>query len=299
MGRLLAVLRYVVTHPLNRKHKLRAAGRFLAWQVGARILGKKVVTPWVEDARFIVGLGETGLTGNLYAGFLEFEDMVFMMHILRRNDVLLDVGANAGAYSILASKVVGARSVAFEPVPSTFERLRDQIQINSIESRVLARNVGVGDKSGVLRFTTDHDTVNKVSIDDSKGGTVAVQVISLDAECPAEDRYFLKLDVEGYEHQVLEGASILLASGQVFAVIVELNGSGKAFGHTDEEVHSKLVGLGFRPVAYDPIARVVSEMGHFRQGGGNTIYVRDVVRAAALCKDAPYRVVHTAGGARI
>lgn len=41
------------------------------------MLKKKVIVSWVNDARFIAGKGETGLTGNLYAGFMEYEDMVF------------------------------------------------------------------------------------------------------------------------------------------------------------------------------------------------------------------------------
>jgi thymidylate synthase len=62
----------------------------------------------------------TGATGNIYAGLHEFEDMAFLLHLLRSEDMFADVGSNIGSYTILASGVVGAKSVAFEPVPSTY-----------------------------------------------------------------------------------------------------------------------------------------------------------------------------------
>ena len=67
--------------------------------------------------------GETGLTGNLYAGLHEFADMAFVMHALRPTDLFVDIGANAGSYTILACAVAKARGCAFEPLPSTYRRL--------------------------------------------------------------------------------------------------------------------------------------------------------------------------------
>ncbi len=58
----------------------------------------------------------TGATGNIYAGLHEFDDMAFFLHLLRPEDMFADVGSNIGSYTILASGVVGAKSVAFEPV---------------------------------------------------------------------------------------------------------------------------------------------------------------------------------------
>jgi hypothetical protein len=55
------------------------------------------MVPWVGDARFIAGLGEVGLTGNLYTGFMEYEDMLFLLHDLRATGTFVDVGASVGA----------------------------------------------------------------------------------------------------------------------------------------------------------------------------------------------------------
>ena len=69
--------------------------------------------------------------------------MAFLVHCLRESHLLLGVGANVGAYTVLSSKVVGAGSIAFEPIAETVERLKDQLAINRIVDMVDARNVGV------------------------------------------------------------------------------------------------------------------------------------------------------------
>jgi Met-10+ like-protein len=118
------------------------------WQIGSRLLGKRVIVPWVDQSKFIVRVRETGLTGNLYAGFMVYQDMLFLLHALRPNEIFVDVGANIGAYTILASKVVGSRIVSFEPLPDTAEKLREQVQLNGIGDLVSIRNTGVSDKKG-------------------------------------------------------------------------------------------------------------------------------------------------------
>ena len=67
------------------------------------MLNRKIIVPWVGDSRFITGSGETGLTGNIYVGFHEYEEMLFLLHALQPTDTFVDVGANVGEYTILAS----------------------------------------------------------------------------------------------------------------------------------------------------------------------------------------------------
>lgn len=86
----------------------------------------------------------TGATGNIYTGLHEFIDMAFCLHLLRPGDLFIDVGANVGSYTILASKVVGANSFTLEPVPETFKRLKRNININDIVSLVDARCCAAG-----------------------------------------------------------------------------------------------------------------------------------------------------------
>jgi FkbM family methyltransferase len=294
ISQLYAIAKFIAKHPLNANHKLQALTNFVKWQIATRILKKKVIVPWVEDSMFISGLGETGLTGNLYAGFMEYEDMIFLLHALQPNETFVDVGANIGAYTILASKVVKSNSIAFEPLPATAERLKDQIQINRINAAVDIRNMGVGDKEGSLFFTNNNDTVNKVSLAGEVENTTMVKVSTLDNELAKDNQYFFKIDVEGFEYNVIEGASAILSNNNVSAIIIELNGSGEEFGHSNEDIHKKLLSFGFFAVAYEPQTQNLTELKSYNQNGGNTIYVKDVALISKRCKSAPKRVVHTA-----
>jgi FkbM family methyltransferase len=283
-------------HPLNAKHKLKSLGNFLSWQIGTRILGKKVIVPWVDDAKFIAGSGETGLTGNVYVGFMEYLDMLFLLHALQPGETFVDVGANIGAYTILASKVVQSPSIAFEPLPGTADRLKDQLQINRIESFADVRNMGVGDAKGALFFTNNNDTTNKVSLEGDAQNTTRVEVSTLDAELRDDARYFFKIDVEGFEYNVLSGASHILSSDSISAIIIELNGSGEEFGHSNEDIHEKLTSYNFIPVAYEPLSRTLTKLDSYNKDSGNTIYVKDIDLISQRCRSAPRRIVHTACG---
>ena len=59
------------------------------------------------------------------------------LHVLRKNDLFIDVGSNVGSFTILASKVVGANTIAFEPVHNARERFKKQIELNSIGKRLM------------------------------------------------------------------------------------------------------------------------------------------------------------------
>jgi hypothetical protein len=118
--RLLNNYRFLVTHPLTKDRKIRTLTRWLRWQIGSRVLGCSVAVPFVNNTRLLVKPGMTGATGNIYCGLHEFEDMAFVLHLLRPGDLFVDIGANIGSYTILAG-ATGANAISFEPVPSTFD----------------------------------------------------------------------------------------------------------------------------------------------------------------------------------
>lgn len=96
-------VRAMLRHPLGRVSRRKTLARFVRWQVGSRLLGNAAVMPFVADAQLLVRTGMQGATGNLYVGLLELEPMGFVLHVLKRDELLLDVGANVGVYSILAA----------------------------------------------------------------------------------------------------------------------------------------------------------------------------------------------------
>ncbi len=91
------------SHPLNRNGRFAALGRWLRWQTATRLLPYPIVVPFVNEIRLVAERGMTGATGNYYCGLHEPEDMAFVLHFVRSGDVFYDVGANVGAYSLLAA----------------------------------------------------------------------------------------------------------------------------------------------------------------------------------------------------
>jgi FkbM family methyltransferase len=292
---LPAILRGIANAPLNRDRRLRALGGFALWQLQSRLSARPRIIPWVDAARLSVTNGVRGLTGNLYAGLAEPEEMGFVLHALRPGDGFIDVGANAGAFTVLAAAVCGARVDAFEPVPQTFARLKAQVVLNGLGDRVAARQMGVAAALGVLSFTTGQDARNHVSDGTDGQPVLQVPVTTLDATIIRDRPLYLKIDTEGYEHAVLQGAADLLADAALRGVIVEVNGSGRAYGATNKMVLARLKAAGLQRCSYDPVTRDLT-VGAVAGRHRNALFLRDPGAVQALCRAAPVRRIHTAGG---
>lgn len=283
---LWRVLRHYFGHPLGKRDRLGTMIRMLQWQVGSRLLSADVAMPFVDGTRLLVRRGMHGATGNVYVGLMEFEDMAFVLHLLRDGEDFLDVGANVGVYSILAAGR-GARVLAMEPVPDTYEQLLDNVHLNRFAARIDARNIGVGSEPGELHFSTQGGATNHVlAPGESNAQAVAVAVDSLD--CIAADwaPVLIKIDVEGFEANVIQGAQRILAQSCLQAVLVELNGLGARYGFSDYDIHTRLLECGFRPMSYDPLdRRLMALEGH--RDTGNTLYVRPSSALEQRLQEAP------------
>jgi FkbM family methyltransferase len=276
MQAIRRTLRFLFNHPLTRNNKIAAVWRFFKWQMVTRIFPFPFVHPFVENSKLLVSRGMAGATGNVYAGMHEFEDMAFVLHLLRPGDVFGDIGANIGSYTILASGVAKAQSVTVEPIPSTFSNLKNNVSINNLETLVELHNCGVGKEHGQLRFTEGYDTVNHVISDDEAKNvkTVEVPIRTMEELFNARKPVLVKMDVEGFEMSVLQGGHAILKDPQLKAMIVELNGSCHRYGIKEEDIHTLLLSYGLSPYSYLPFERKLKKLDTFDMGG-NTIYVRE------------------------
>lgn len=273
---LLNTIKFITDHPLNREHKLSSIIRFAKWQVGSRLVPGAIVYDWVNGSKFLVKTGETGLTGNIYTGLHEFPDMSFLLHFLRAEDLFVDIGANLGSYSILACFAVGARGIAFEPVPSTYKRLVENMRLNHLEEKVKCINKGVGDQQGTISFTSDSDTTNHaLASGEQCDNQVTVEVTSLDAALVGEAPSLIKIDVEGYETPVLEGAQEILKNQTLNSVIMELNGSGSRYGFDESKILELMLSNGFKTYSYNPFIRKLINLEGKNLDSGNTLFIRD------------------------
>lgn len=274
--KILTPLKFILNHPLTSRRRIFSMLRFLHWQIFSIISKNGIIFKWIGDAKLFVKKGMHGATGNYYAYLHDFEEMSFLLHFLKTSDIFWDIGANIGSYTILASKVAGAKVKAFEPVPVSYKYLCKNIEINQVSGLVELFNIGLSDNDGKLYFTTCLDTINHVSYQGDKN-TVHVQVDTCDniliktTAAPS----LIKLDVEGYEYPVLKGAQNILRNRQLLAIIIELNGLGKNFGYDDIQIHQLLSESDFSPYSYHPLSRTLTALS-WPHHKANVIYCRNV-----------------------
>lgn len=269
---LKSTLRFILNHPLNRDNKINALTRFLKWQLYSRLYPHPMILPYAEKSKLMVWRGLTGATGNIYCGLHEFDDMAFVLHFLRSTDTFIDIGANVGSYTILGAREAGARTFSFEPIPGTFDILESNVSINKVHKLVTTYNIGLGSQKGALKFTKSYDTVNHVVLDDT-ADTISVPIDRFDNIIKLETPALMKIDVEGFETEVLNGMPDTLADKNLYAIIIELTGVGARYGFSEDDIHKKLLSYGFSPYTYAPFERRLTALNSY--GSQNTIYIRD------------------------
>lgn len=266
---------FIFNHPLAKKHPVRSLVRLLIWQFQIFLHPKKkFIKSFAGDLKINARKGLTGITGNIYVGLHDFNDMGFLLHFLREEDLFFDIGSNVGAYTLLAAGICGAKTITVEPTPPTFEILSENILLNGLNNRVSVINAAAGETESKIRFTKDRGTTNHVvPPGESFESSIIVPVITLDSLTSNETPSLIKMDVEGFETAVLKGAQRILNSPVLNAIIVEMNGSGMRYGYDERDIHILLLSLGFQAYTYEPFSRKLNWVKNF--GTLNTIYCRD------------------------
>jgi FkbM family methyltransferase len=277
LGSTVNFLRLVFAHPLNQKRKKQAFFRWLNWHIGSRLVPGPVAVPFVDESLLLIEPGLRGATENIYTGLTDFEDMSFLLHFLQPDDLFVDVGANVGAYTILASAVCHSRCISIEPIKKSFSWLKKNVNLNDVSSLVNCHNIGIGDSEGTLRFTSQLDCVNHVVADDENNNDfVEVKVSTLDNLLGEDIPSLIKIDVEGFESKVLAGAKSILKSDRLLGIILELNGSGHRYGYSDEIIDEIMKDNDFLSFTYSPFSRKLELTNDINTEGRNTIYLRNV-----------------------
>jgi FkbM family methyltransferase len=170
-----------------------------------------------------------------------------MAQVVRPGDLVVDVGANVGFFTLLLSRLVGktGRVIAFEPMPHALDRLRAHVSLNRCEN-VTIRDCALGSSTGTeqLYLGPRHHT-SIASMQPREGAqTVEVACRTLDDELQGEAVIrCMKIDAEGWEPQVLAGARRVLERDPAPFLIAEVS---------DSAWFGSLVAKGFQGFAIGP-----------------------------------------------
>lgn len=189
----------------------------------------------------------------------EWDELRYLRRKLRPGDVFIDVGANIGLWTLVAASSVGPSGhvFSFEPNPTTFDRLLENIKLNGKASRVEALPKAVSADERVVSFACEQQhNLSAISSPGSDGvHTTKVSTTALDRlltnDLVASRLAGIKLDTEGHELEVLLGASGLIEKRRPW-LIVEFNTTllpSDALG--DWPAYRLLAEKRYRPFAYD------------------------------------------------
>ena len=225
-----------ILRPLGRFARFMKAPLRTSWYYllagMSHIKPYKVSFPTLWGTRMSAYLPE----GNTfyYYGYCEANLTNFLLRFIKEGDVILDVGAHVGFYSMLASALVGKEGEvhSFEPTPWTYEILKQNTE--KLENVTLNNNAvsNKGEQISFKDYGPGYGAYNTAHKDGStlkkKSSTIEINTGVLDDYCTEKgiEPDFIKLDAEGYEYFILQGMSHLLGKVRPVVTLEVAGGDG-------------------------------------------------------------------------
>jgi len=232
--------------------------RHLVWQF-RKLFNLFPVELKLSESRLIAthkNCGVSALVNN--QGLYDFNNMTLIKTLLQEGGIFLDIGANIGSYTLIASEQPLATVHSLEPHPVTFQYLQNNVAINN-RANVFLYNLAAGQENNRI-FMTDRpgSAFNRI-VDHNQAEAIPVQSVRMHDFCQQQgiSPDIVKIDVEGFELNVLSGFGPLL--GRIKLLLLELRREDS--GHSAKAVITLLrsAGLG-GPLFYDHLKRSFQSM---------------------------------------
>jgi FkbM family methyltransferase len=178
----------------------------------------------IEGRKMYVDKEDT-LNLTVREGYEVVETNTFKKNI-KRGDVVLDIGANIGYFSLLFSELVGetGKVYAFEPEKENFSILNKNIQVNNYRN-IYTANKGVSDQntSGKIYLSGDNNGDHRVHISDEVRDAQDIDLISIDSYLGDKETKVdvIKMDIQGAEYQALLGMKEMIQKSPSLFMIME------------------------------------------------------------------------------
>lgn len=228
---------------------------YFLWYIKCLFIKDPIFSFFLNDgSRFDYPL-KSAIGRSLFSQGFEIEEIEFVCRTLNLGDTFFDVGANAGLYTIIAAKCVGENGhvYAFEPGERELKLLLHNIRINDINNVTVVQSA-VSNIKGNVNFAISVDgAMNSLLKTNHPSQKIQkwqqVEVTTLDdivEELSVKKVNFLKIDVEGAEKQVLDGAKILLESQKEIVVLFEASDlNALNFGYSVKDFLLEIISSGF------------------------------------------------------
>lgn len=246
----------LITHPANRGHPIEALSRYIGWQLYKRTRNAPRDIPFHGLKLRVYPDSHPTSSALYFQGMADYWEMSFIRKYLRPGDNVLDVGANAGVYSLLAAAYVDNGAIhSFEPLSENIEKLKKQFEING-KGNLHVYPYAVTEREGIVVFNdTGNDATRHISLkglDPESSQQIACE--TLDRTVSDISFAFGKMDIEGAEYLALNGALGMLEKSNPPVWLIELAGYSVRFGVRTDEVVEFLKEIGYDCAIYDPDA---------------------------------------------
>jgi FkbM family methyltransferase len=218
--------------------------------------GRKVAALRYNNVKVNCDLSKHMQHELFYFGTYEEEDCKLWMRLCEKADVIFDVGANIGLYSLLASTTNPRASIhAFEPTPDLFNAFSGNVALNQL-SNIRANQLAVGNVSGeaYLNYCTSSDGRNEgmnfvSAARPADAGEVTV-ITTIDDYCRQyhiASIDLMKMDIEGGEYNALKGAQNLLKRKAIKCILIELlEWAANRSGYSTKDIKALLLDHGYQ-----------------------------------------------------
>lgn len=172
--------------------------------------------------------------------------------ILGKGDVFIDIGANVGYFSVIASRIVGENGKvhSLEAIPKLCGLLSESIAINNIRNIKVLNNAAYSENRKIMFHSMKNSAFSYISKDNTSDNPIEVDAITLDSLIDKIGKVdVMKIDVEGAEMDVLLGGEKLIRRYKPKIVMEVLDWSLQRFNYSSKDVLSFLRDIGYK--AYD------------------------------------------------
>lgn len=191
-------------------------------------------------------------------GHYEPEEVRVLAALAERSRVVLDIGSNAGFMALNMARAGAEQVHAFEPVPSTFDELTRNVELNQLGAKICCHALALGEREETADFYVPvfHGSVAASArplFPEQENTIVPVPVVPLDrwvAEQEVAGIDLVKCDVEGAELFVLRGGLATLGQHKPVLMVELLRKWAAVYGYHPNEVIQLLAPLGYRAYVY-------------------------------------------------
>lgn len=234
---MLQSLFYLFKNPYNKKYPFFALKRFIEWKIIKFFkLSNYKKTVW-DDRKIYLNHDSFQSMWVMYNWLVDWEEFNLINDFVTTKSYCLDVGANMGFYTIWFSKFT-KNIYAFEPDTKNYLRLNKNVCANNADEYIRTFNIAVGELDGEVSFTKDLDGENHIVLNYIEGNNsiVCKRLDSILFENKIVEISYLKIDVEGFELEVLKGLGEYISKKKIDIIQIEINKTISNSGSTVQQL---------------------------------------------------------------